>query len=301
MTGLAALPLAVVIDPFLYVALGLGFVGGRLLSLPRRWLNSLMVATVLVLIGLIGISLGATPLDQVLAGHPDRARHDRDRPRGDPRYRVASLARRRPPATGAAQGDPTRPWIGLVFLADVVAGFVLGHFVSLPVGPALRFSLYALLALVGWGLVISASELRRLWVPLGSAIAGAVVGALFLGLVYTTYPIGFASTFGFGFYTLSGALVDARAGATLGFLAFLTNFLRENLTMVLSPALGPVVHGEGLTAMGGATSMDTTLYFVTRFGDAEAGDARAHVGVDPHGDGEVLLLPCSWRSREGES
>jgi uncharacterized membrane protein YbjE (DUF340 family) len=261
--------MAVVIDPFLYVALGLGFVGGRLLSLPRRWLNSLMVATVLVLIGLIGISLGATPLDQVLRVIPI-ALATTGIVLGATLGIAWLLRPRRPRATGAAQGDPTRPWIGLVFLADVVAGFVLGHFVSLPVGPALRFSLYALLALVGWGLVISASQLRRLWVPLGSAIAGAVVGALFLGLVYTTYPIGFASTFGFGFYTLSGALVDARAGATLGFLAFLTNFLRENLTMVLSPTLGPVVHGEGLTAMGGATSMDTTLYFVTRFGDAEA-------------------------------
>jgi uncharacterized membrane protein YbjE (DUF340 family) len=270
--------MAVPIDPFLYVALGLGFVGGRLLSLPARWLNALMVATVLVLIGLIGISLGATPLDQVLRVIPIALATT-----GivlGVTVGVAWLLRpRRPRPAGAAQGDPTRPWIGLVFLADVVAGFVLGHFVSLPVGPALRFSLYALLVLVGWGLVISASQLGRLWVPVGSAIVGAVVGAVFLGLVYTTYPIGFASTFGFGFYTLSGALVDARAGATLGFLAFLTNFLRENLTMVLSPTLGPVVHGEGLTAMGGATSMDTTLYFVTRFGDAEAATLALSSGL----------------------
>ena len=261
--------MALPIDPFLYVALGLGFIGGRLLSLPARWLNALMVATVLVLIALLGISLGSLPPGQVLDVVPVA-------------LAVTAivlavtigiawiLRPREARGSGPASSGTTRWWIGLVFLADVVAGLLLGHVVTLPVAIDLRYSLYGLLVLVGWGLVISVAQLRRLWVPLTSAIAGAVAGGIFLGLVYTTYPVGFAATFGFGFYTLSGALVDARVGATLGFLAFLTNFLRENLTMVLSPSLGPKIRGEGLTAMGGATSMDTTLYFVTRFGDPDS-------------------------------
>jgi len=257
-------------DPFLYVALALGFVGGRLLSLPGRWLNAMMIATVLVLIALIGISLGATSPGQVLAVVPV-ALAVTGIVLGVTIGIAWALRPRSPTASGHAFAPaPARSWIGLAFLADVVVGFAIGHAVPIPVGPALRFSLYVLLALVGWGLVISVTQLRRLWVPLTAAILGAVTGGLFLGLIYTGLPIGLASTFGFGFYTLSGALVDARAGATLGFLAFLTNFLRENLTMVLSPALGPRIGGEGLTAMGGATSMDTTLYFVTRFGDPEA-------------------------------
>jgi uncharacterized membrane protein YbjE (DUF340 family) len=261
--------MAVPIDPFLYVALGLGFVGGRLLSLPGRWLNALMVATVLVLIALLGISLGALPIGQVIGVVPVALAVTAIVL--GVTIGVAWLLRPRVArGSGEPSAGPTRPWIGLLFLADVVVGFLLGHLVSVPVAIDLRFSLYGLLILVGWGLVVSTSQLRRLWVPLTSAVLGAVAGGVFLGLVYTTYPIGFASTFGFGFYTLSGALVDARAGATLGFLAFLTNFLRENLTMVLSPTLGPKIHGEGLTAMGGATSMDTTLYFVTRFGDPDA-------------------------------
>jgi uncharacterized membrane protein YbjE (DUF340 family) len=261
--------MALPVDPFLYVALGLGFVGGRLLTVPRRWLDALLVATVLILIALLGVSLGSLPIAQLLGVIPV-ALAVTAVVLGVTVAVVWLLRSREATGSGPSATGPTRPWIGLVFLADVVAGILLGHVVKLPVGTDLRYSLYVLLALVGWGLVISTAQLRRLWVPLTAAILGAVAGGVFLGLVYTTFPIGFASTFGFGFYTLSGALVDARAGATLGFLAFLTNFLRENVTMLLSPTLGPRVHGEGLTAMGGATSMDTTLYFVTRFGDPEA-------------------------------
>ncbi|MCI4360858.1 MAG: lysine exporter LysO family protein [Thermoplasmata archaeon] len=261
--------MALPIDPFLYVALALGFVAGRLLSLPARWLNAATVATVLVLIGLLGISLGTTPISQVIEVVPLALAAV-----GvilAVTVGLAWLLRPAGPATARSDASGTnRPWMGVAFLGVVIAGFALGHVVSLPVSESLRLSLYVLLALVGWGLVVSASKLRRLWVPLTAAVVGAIVGGVFLGLVYTSYPVGFAAAFGFGFYTLTGALVDARVGATIGFLAFLTNFLRENLTMVLSPWLGRRIRGEGLTAMGGATSMDTTLYFVTRFGDPDA-------------------------------
>ena len=49
--------------------------------------------------------------------------------------------------------------------------------------------------------------------------------------------------------------------------------------MLLSPVFGGRLRGEGLAAMGGATSMDTTLYFVTRYGDAEAGSLALASGL----------------------
>jgi len=283
--------MAVPIDPFLYIALALGVVGGRLLSLPGRWLNALTIATVLVLIGLLGISLGATPLDRVLSVIPVALAAT-----GvvlGVTIGVAWLLRpRKDPAPAADAPPSSRPWIGLIFLADVVLGFAIGHIVALSVGEALRFSLYALLVLVGWGLVISASRLRRLWVPLASAIVGAVAGGVFLGLVFTTYPIAFAATFGFGFYTLSGALVDARAGATLGFLAFLTNFLRENLdgaepdARPEDPRRGAHRHGGGYVDGHDAVLRDP----VRRRGRRDAG---AHLGARAHrgGDGGDPALP----------
>ncbi len=49
--------------------------------------------------------------------------------------------------------------------------------------------------------------------------------------------------------------------------------------MLLAPVIGRRLRGEGLTAMGGATSMDTTLYFVVRFGDAEAASIALTSGL----------------------
>ena len=266
------------LDPFLYLALAAGLIGGRFLSLPARWLNAATVVTVLVLILLLGLSLGGTSVDQLLSAVP-----------------VALLALAvmlgvtmvvaavfRPARSSVPIGPTSgasRPWLGLVFLADVIVGFLLGHVARIPTEVGLRFSLYALLVLVGWGLVLSAAGLRRLWVPLVAAISGAIAGGLLLGLFFTSFGVGFAATFGFGFYTLTGALVEARDGAALGFLAFLINFLRENLTMVLSPWIGPRVRGEGLTALGGATSMDTTLFFITRYGDPDAASLALTSGL----------------------
>jgi uncharacterized membrane protein YbjE (DUF340 family) len=95
-----------------------------------------------------------------------------------------------------------------------------------------------------------------------------------------------ATTLGFGWYTLTGPIVATRLGATAGLLAFLTNFLREDLTMLLSPSLGPRLGPEALTAWGGATSMDTTLYFVTRYGDPDSGSLALASGL-------VLTLAAS--------
>jgi uncharacterized membrane protein YbjE (DUF340 family) len=49
--------------------------------------------------------------------------------------------------------------------------------------------------------------------------------------------------------------------------------------MVLSPVAGRRLRGAGLAALGGATAMDTTLYFVTHFGDEDAGSLALATGL----------------------
>jgi uncharacterized membrane protein YbjE (DUF340 family) len=140
--------------------------------------------------------------------------------------------------------------------------------------------LIILLALVGFNLRFSLNALRTAPTPLIAAIVGALVAAP-LFTVLTGFPLraSLATTLGFGFYSLAGPLVTTAIGPVAGLVAFLTNFFRENLTMVTAPWAGPRIRAEGLTAMGGATTMDTTLYFVTAYGDADAGSMALASGL----------------------
>ena len=61
--------------------------------------------------------------------------------------------------------------------------------------------------------------------------------------------------------------------------------------MVLAPWAGDRLKGEGLTALGGATAMDTTLYFITRYGDREAGSLALTSGFDPDRGRELAPAP----------
>ena len=183
---------------------------------------------------------------------------------------------RAPPAT-----DGRSPYrFPLLLLGALLVGIAVGHLTTVSTSDELTYALYLLLFLVGYDLNVIFPSMRTVAAPVASAIIGAgaaaVVVALFFGL---PGPVAFATAFGFGWYTLTGPLVVRAAGPAFGLIAFVTNFLRENVTMISAPALGPRVGGEGLVAMGGAASMDTTLYFVTHYGDPRAGAASLSSGL----------------------
>jgi len=271
----------VAFDPFLYVAFLAGLVAGRLVHRRTVWVARALVLTVVVLVGLLGASLHDVALGALAVTIPV-ALGFAGLILGLTGGFVLLLARVRPlPAPtepGAASRD--RFPLSLVLVAAVVVGFGVGRLVLLPTGAAIEWALYVLLALVAFDLPLSWEGLRSVWVPLTSAAAGAVAAGLIFAVVSgVALPVSMATGLAFGWYTLAGPLVLARAGALLGLLAFLTNFLRENLTMVLSPVVGRRLRGEGLTALGGATAMDTTLYFVTRYGDRNAGSLALASGL----------------------
>jgi len=271
----------VAFDPFLYVAFGIGLIAGRLTRWRSPWVTRATILTVIALVALLGASLNSVG--------------------------VASLALMVPVALGFAvlvlgltagasmliarfrtkRTAPTEPSVtqerfplGLVLVVAVLAGYGVGRAVAFPAATGITFALYALLALVAFDLPLKWASVRSVWVPLTAAVTGALVAGVLFALVSgVALPVSLATSFGFGFYSLTGPLVLARAGALLGLLAFLTNFLRENLTMVFAPVIGPRLRGEGLTALGGATSMDTTLFFVTRYGDRDAGTLALASGL----------------------
>ncbi len=269
-------------DPYLYLAFGAGLVAGWIVRPRSPWVPRATLVTVGLLVGLLGASLDAVPVPQLLLTIPVSLG-----------FAILILALTGALALGLARGFPPsspspltkaqpdeRVPLSLLLLAALLGGFAAGHFVAVPTTEAIPWALYALLALVAFDLRLRFEALRSLWIPLTAAVAGATAAALvFVAVVGTAAPVAFATSFAFGWYTLAGPLVGARAGAALGLLAFLTNFLREDLTMLLSPVVGRRMRGEGLAALGGATAMDTTLYFVTRYGDPDSGSLALATGL----------------------
>jgi uncharacterized membrane protein YbjE (DUF340 family) len=272
----------VAFDPFLYVALALGVVAGRFLPHPGPWVPRATVATVALLVALLGVILAGVGTYALVLAIPvalgfallilglTAAIY-----LAIVRGRSSETVEPRPMSASSRV-----PWLSFGLLASLVVGYALGRIVAIPASAALPYALYALLALVGFDLHLRWRSLRGVWVPLSAAVSAAIAAAVVFWVVSgTALSVSLATTLAFGWYTLAGPLVVARAGAVLGLLAFLTNFFRENLTMVLSPVAGRRLRGAGLAALGGATAMDTTLYFVTHFGDEEAASLSLASGL----------------------
>lgn len=268
-------------DPFLYVAFGIGLVAGRLIHRRSPWVTRATILTVIVLVALLGASLSGVATGALALMIPVALAFA---------LLVLGLTaliglviarfRAGPDPPVESVGKNERFPLSIVLVGAVLVGFAAGRVVPLPAATGIAWALYVLLALVAFDLPLKWSGVREVWVPLTAAALGALAaGAIFALLSGIALSVTLATALGFGFYSLTGPLVLARAGALLGLLAFLTNFLRENLTMLLSPVVGRRLRGPGLTALGGATSMDTTLFFVTRYGDRDAGSLALASGL----------------------
>lgn len=263
------------IDVFLYVAFAAGVVAGHLTRWRSPWVDRAIVADIVVLVFFLGVLLAALPATRLLSAIPLAL--------GLVALMLAVTVAltfvlpRRPPASG--HGQRPRP-LGVFVVVGLVVGYAIGRIVVLPGDLALTAALLVLLALVGFNIRLSWAALRTAPTPVIAAILGALVAApIFSVLTGFSFRASLATAFGFGFYSLAGPLVTTGIGPLAGLVAFLTNFFRENLTMVTAPWLGRRIRAEGLTAMGGATTMDTTLYFITAYGDADAGSMALASGL----------------------
>lgn len=156
-------------------------------------------------------------------------------------------------------------FLGLVFIPGWVTDIL-----PLLTNVALYFTLFA----IGMDLGINKQiwkqflQLGRfvfivpLGVGLGSVIAGMLVGK-FLG--WTAWEGGAVGA-GFGWYSLSGVLISEIHSVALGTIAFLSNVIREILTIIITPFLARWVGKLTLVAPGGATTMDTTLPIIAAVG-----------------------------------
>ena len=160
-------------------------------------------------------------------------------------------------------------------LAALLIGMAVGHFYAPDFGNLYELMLYALILIIGidLGMNFRASELRKLGMsavvlPLGT-LAGSLLGGLAASvLLGIGLKWGLAISAGCGWYSLTGPLIG-QYSAVYGALGFLANLTREILTVVFYPLLSRRLPGNAAVTMGGATTMDTTLAVMTKFGGRE--------------------------------
>ncbi len=163
----------------------------------------------------------------------------------------------------------------LYVLAALLLGMTIGHFYAPDFGNLYELMLYALIFIIGidLGMNFRASELRKLgksalFLPAGTLVGsmlGGLVAALLLGI---NLRWGLAISAGCGWYSLTGPLI-AQYSPVYGALGFLSNLTRELLTVLLYPSLSRRIPAEVAVTIGGATTMDTTLAIMTKFGGRE--------------------------------
>jgi uncharacterized membrane protein YbjE (DUF340 family) len=157
------------------------------------------------------------------------------------------------------------------YITPLILGFLIGFIIkiNLPFNAIIDWELYLLAVVIGLSLGkdIKLEILKRIsGIAIFSilvAVLGGVVSSIplyFLGL--KPFNLALSISLGSGWYSYSGPIVAKYYGPIDGVIAFLINFLREQLTFSLVPLLLKLRSTPlGAIAVGGATSMDTTLGF----------------------------------------
>ncbi len=268
---------------YLYAALAVGWGAGRLLPSARARVSRATFGAVLLLLGLLGASFRGLTGAELAGVLPSAVA-----------FAIVVLAATigaygllsrlvRPDGPSDTSGTPPPPErvpSSALVLAALVAGYGIGRAVTFPAASAVPWALALLLGMIGFGLELAWEPMRRAWLPISAAAVGAAVGGGVMAIALRLgAPVAWGTSFAFGWYSLAGPAVATRFGVTVGLFAFLANYLRELFTMLLAPFVGRRLGGEGLSAAGGATAMDTTLYFVVRHGDARAGSLALATGL----------------------
>lgn len=177
----------------------------------------------------------------------------------------------------AAQPHPYR--MTAIILGAFFCGVLLGIFVVpssvnavLPIltNWALNLTLFA----VGLDLGLNKQMWKQMMTigffifltPLGVALGSVLAGMLTGKVLGWTFWEGGAVGAGFGWYSLSGVMISELHSVALGTIAFLSNVMREIMTIMVTPFLARKVGKFTLVAPGGATTMDTTLPIITACG-----------------------------------
>lgn len=169
-----------------------------------------------------------------------------------------------------------------IILASLICGILSGHFIF-PDGVIShldKISSFALnLLVLSAGIDLGANKevfnniketgIKMLLIP-ASIILGSLLGGIIAALIYgMPINLGLAISSGFGWYSLSGVLLDSIAGHEAGAIAFLANVFRELIAVITIPLIARKLNHLTAISPAGATSMDTTLPLISEATDSK--------------------------------
>jgi uncharacterized membrane protein YbjE (DUF340 family) len=92
------------------------------------------------------------------------------------------------------------------------------------------------------------------------SVAGSILGALIdTAIAQQNLQYSILSSTAMGFYSLCALMVTNQLNTLAGTLVFTTNMLRELFTILLAPFIIKYFGENALIAVGGSTTMDTSL------------------------------------------
>jgi len=171
-----------------------------------------------------------------------------------------------------------------MLIASVFAGAFLSFNGLLPDvlvnnnGILVEAMLYLMLFLIGFDLGTSRAGLKAtlkpdrylIIVPAGT-IVGTIAGGFLCSFVIDLSAMdSMAVASGFGWYSFSAVILAKVKSAELGAIAFLSNVIRESLTLVSVPFIAKYFGQYAAIAPGGATTMDVTLPVIEKFAGRRA-------------------------------
>lgn len=160
------------------------------------------------------------------------------------------------------------------FILGIVAG-LFGFFPDIMIKVDWSaYCLYALILFIGIGIgsnekalkAFKKPDIRMFLIPLG-VIFGTYFGILLLYPIIPGISLKEALSIGsgFGYYSLSSAMITRLGGELLGVAALIVNLSREALTLIFTPVFIRYFGKVAPILTGGATAMDTTLPVITKF------------------------------------
>ena len=106
-------------------------------------------------------------------------------------------------------------------------------------------------------------------IPFGIIVASIVAGAFCAAVLGLKYGESMAVSSALGWYSLSGVMITELGNADMGATAFLSSLFREILSFLAIPFIAKYLNAYTTIAPAAATSEDTTLPAILKYGGAE--------------------------------